>query len=95
MIVSILVSLLAAQLVIQLPFFDAIGPFSAGLLGVVMCFTLAYGFLYFLDPDPISEFDVQVPLYLRTLPITGLSAFIWLPVYVTIFNRLRRQRSTA
>lgn len=95
LLVSIIVSLLVAQTVMHLPFFDAIGPFSAGLLGVAACFVLAYGFFYLLDPDPVSKFDVQVPLYQRTLPITGMSALIWLPIYVTIFNKLRRKRTGA
>lgn len=95
LLVSIIISLLVAQVVVHLPFFDDIGPFSAGLLGVAGCFALAYVFFFLLDPDPVSEFDVPVPLYIRTLPITGMSAMIWLPIYVSIFNRLRRRRAEA
>ena len=93
-LVSILGSILIAWAVLRLPFFDDIGPFSAGLIGVAAYFIFAYGAFYLLDPDPVSKFDVPVPLYIRTLPITGFSAFIWLPVYIIIFNRLRRKRVT-
>jgi len=92
-LVSIIVALLMAQLVVNVPFFDAFGPFSIGLLGVAGCFVLAYGAFFVLDPDPVSEFDAQVPLYMRTLPITGFSAFFWLPIYANTFNRLRRLRA--
>jgi len=92
LLVSIIASILIALTVINAPFFDTIGPFSAGLLGIAACFTFAYLSFYLLDPDPVSEFDYPVPLYIRTLPITGFSAMIWLPIYVTIFNRLRRKR---
>ncbi len=91
-LVSIIASILIAMAVLRAPFFDDIGPFSAGLLGVAACFAFAYVSFYLLNPDPVSEFDAPVPLYLRTLPITVFSAMIWLPVYVTIFNRLRRKR---
>jgi hypothetical protein len=94
LLVSLIASLLIAEAVLRAPFFDAIGPFSAGLLGIGACFIFAYGAFYLLDPDPISEFDAPVPLYLRTLPITAFSAFIWLPIFVSIFNRLRRHRVT-
>ncbi len=93
-LVSVIASIFIAQSVINAPFFDAIGPFSAGLLGLAACFAFAYIAFYLLDPDPVSEFDAPVPLHIRTLPITGFSAMIWLPVYVTIFNRLRRKRVT-
>ena len=93
-LVSIIASIVIAQAVIRLPFFDDIGPFSAGLLGIAACFIFAYISFFLLDPDPVSKFDAPVPLYLRTLPITAFSAFIWLPIYVTIFNRLRRKRIT-
>ncbi len=92
LLVSVIASILIAMAVLRAPFFDDIGPFSAGLLGVAACFLFAYAAFYMLDPDPISEFDAPVPLYIRTLPITGFSAMIWLPIYVTIFNRLRRKR---
>lgn len=95
LLVSVIVSLIMAQLIVSVPFFDAIGPFSAGLLGVAGCFLLAYAGFFVLNPDPVSEFDPQVPLYLRTLPITGFSAFLWLPIYASVFNRLRRKRSMA
>lgn len=94
-LVSIIASVLIAQLVIKAPFFDSIGSFSAGLLGVAGCFAVAYVFFFLLNPDPVSEFDAPSPLYLRTLTITGLSAFVWLPIYTAIFNRLRRKRETA
>ncbi len=94
-LVSIIASILIAQAVLHLPFFDVIGPFSAGLIGVAACFFLAYVSFYLLDPDPVSQFDAPAPLYIRTLPITGFSAMIWLPIYVTVFNRLRRKRMTA
>ena len=93
--VSIIVSIVVATAVIRAPFFDLIGPFSAGLLGAAACFVLAYIGFFILDPDPVSEFDNQVPLYIRTLPITGFSAMIWLPIYTTVFNRLRRTRAPA
>lgn len=93
-LVSVIASILIALTVINAPFFDAIGPFSAGLLGVAACFVFAYVCFYLLDPDPVSEFDAPVPLHLRTLPITSFSALIWLPIYVTIFNRLCRIRAT-
>jgi len=93
-LVSVIASVLIAEAVLRAPFFDIIGPFSAGLLGIAACFAFAYAAFYLLDPDPISEFDAPVPLHLRTLPITGFSAMIWLPIYVTIFNRLRRRRIT-
>ncbi len=93
-LVSIIASILIALTVINAPFFDAIGPFSAGLMGVAACFAFAYVSFYLLDPDPVSEFDAPVPLHIRTLPITGFSALVWLPIYVTIFNRLRRKRIT-
>lgn len=92
LLVSVIASILIALTVINAPFFDAIGPFSAGLLGVAACFAFAYTAFYMLDPDPVSEFDNPIPLHIRTLPITGFSAMIWLPIYVTIFNRLRRKR---
>jgi hypothetical protein len=91
-LVSVIASIFIAQTVINAPFFDQIGPFSAGLLGVAACFLFAYLSFYLLDPDPVSEFDVPVPLHIRTLPITAFSAMVWLPIYVTIFNRLRRKR---
>ncbi len=94
-LVSVIASILIAQAVINAPFFDAIGPFSAGLLGLAACFVFAYAAFYLLDPDPVSEFDAPVPLYIRTLPITGFSAFLWLPIYATVFNRLRRKRVSA
>jgi hypothetical protein len=94
-VVSIIVSIVVATAVIRAPFFDLIGPFSAGLLGAGACFVLAYLGFFILDPDPVSEFDNPVPLYIRTLPITGFSAMIWLPIYTTVFNRLRRKRATA
>ncbi len=94
-LVSIIVSVFMAQVMTNAPFFDAIGPFSAGLLGLLGCFLTAYAFFLILDPDPVSELDVPVPLLVRTLPITGFSAFVWLPIYVTLFNRLRRKRQTA
>ncbi len=94
LLVSIIASVLIAEAVLRAPFFDQIGPFSAGLLGIAACFIFAYAAFYLLDPDPVSEFDTPVPLHLRTLPITGFSAMIWLPIYVTIFNRLRRRRIT-
>lgn len=93
-VVSIIVSIVVATAVIRAPFFDLIGPFSAGLLGAAGCFVLAYIGFFILDPDPVSEFDSPVPLYVRTLPITGFSAMIWLPIYTTVFNRLRRQRAS-
>lgn len=94
-VVSIIVSILVATSVIRAPLYDRIGPFSSGLLGAAACFVLAYVGFYILDPDPVSEFDAPVPLYLRTLPITGLSAMIWLPFYMTIFSKLSRKRTTA
>ncbi|MFT5613701.1 MAG: hypothetical protein ACI8Q6_000977 [Granulosicoccus sp.] len=94
-VVSIIVSIVVATTVIRAPFYDIIGPFSAGLLGAAACFVLAYCGFFILDPDPVSEFDIPTPLYLRTLPITGLSAIIWLPVYMTIFSKLSRKRTTA
>lgn len=94
-VVSIIVSIVVATAVIRAPFFDMIGPLSAGLLGAAACFVLAYSGFFILDPDPVSEFDAPVPLYLRTLPITGLSAMIWLPVYMTVFSKLSRKRATA
>ena len=94
-LVSIIASVLIAEAVLRMPFFDTIGPFSVGLLGVAACFIFAYVAFYLLDPDPVSEFDAPVPLYIRTLPITGFSAMIWLPVFVTIFNRLRRVRGAS
>lgn len=94
LLVSVIASILIAQAILRAPFFDDIGPFSAGLLGVAACFVFAYVSFYLLDPDPVSEFDAPVPLYIRTLPITGFSAMVWLPIYVTIFNRLRRNRIT-
>ena len=94
LLVSVIASIVIAQAVVMAPFFDQIGPFSAGLLGVVACFAFAYGSFYLLDPDPVSKFDIPVPLHIRTLPITAFSTFIWLPIYVTIFNKLRRKRVT-
>ena len=94
-LVSIIASVLIAQLVIKAPFFDSIGSFSAGLLGVAGCFVVAYAFFFLLNPDLVSEFDAPSPLYMRTFTITGLSAFIWLPIYTAVFNRLRRKRGAA
>ena len=93
LLVSVIVSILVAGLIVRLPFYDAIGPFSAGLLGLTICFVLAYAGFYLLDPDKPSEFDPQVPLHIRTLPITGLSAIIWLPIFSIVFNRLRKVRA--
>lgn len=93
-LVSIIASILIAQMILLAPFYDAIGPFSAGLLGLAACFVFAFIAFYMLDPDPMSEFEAPVPLYTRTLPITGFSAIIWVPIFVTIFNRLRRKRVT-
>jgi hypothetical protein len=94
LLVSVIASILIAQMILSAPFFDTIGPFSAGLLGLAACFVFAYVAFYLLDPDPVSEFDAPVPLYIRTLPITGFSAILWLPIFVSIFNRLRRKRVT-
>lgn len=94
-LVSVIAGIVAAQVAAQLPFFDMIGTFSAGLFGLALCFALAYAMFFVLDPDPVSEFDAPVPLYLRTLPITTFAGFLWLPIFVVLFNRLRRIRVTS
>jgi hypothetical protein len=93
-LVSIIVSILIALAAIQLARYPMLGPPLAGLIGAAACFALAYLAFFLLDPDPMSEFDARVPLYLRTLPITGFSAFFWLPTYMVVFSKLRRRTMT-
>lgn len=94
-VVSIIVGIVVATAMVRAPFIDLIGPFSTGLLGAVGCFVLAYIGFFILNPDPVSKVDNPVPLFVRTLPITGFSAMIWLPIFTTVFNRLRRKRAAA
>ena len=67
--------------------------FGTGILGVILCAGLAYAAFFVLDPDPVSEFDDPVPRHLRTLPITGFSAIIWLPIYMSLFIKLHRRHA--
>ncbi len=94
-LVSVIISILVSTTAIRSPVYRALGPFAAGLAGAAICFVVAYVSFFLLDPDPVSEFDPQVPLYLRTLPITGFSAIFWLPIYMIVFTRLHRQGGAA
>ena len=95
LLVSVVASVLSAQMVVNARNLETLGAFSTGLVGVAVCFLVSYGLFFLLDPDPVSNLDIQVPLYQRTLPITGFSACIWLPIYTTLFNKLRRKRQAA
>lgn len=95
LLVSIIASVLSAQLLANARYLEILGAFSTGLVGVALCFVVSYGLFFLLDPDPVSTLDVQVPLYQRTLSVTGFSACIWLPIYATLFNKLRRKRQAA
>ncbi len=93
-LVSVITAILAALLVARAPLIGTLGPFSTGLLGLAACFLLACGLFYLLDPDPVAGADAPLSRLMRNLPVTGLSALIWLPVFVTLFNRLRIARVT-
>lgn len=93
-LVSVIVSILIAQLVANAALIGSMGAFSTGLLGVAGCFALATAIFFLFDPDPVSGQDAPLARLMRNLPITGLSAIIWLPIFTTVFNRLRRKRQT-
>lgn len=92
-LVSAFSATVAAGAIVQTPLLEILGPFSTGLVGVAGCFLLAGALLFVLDPDPVSGLDGALPRLMRTLPITGLSAILWLPIYVSLFNRRRRVRA--
>lgn len=91
-LVSIISAIVAAEIVAQPSMLAILGPFSTGLLGLAACFALAASLLFIRDPDPVSGLDATIPRFMRTLPITGLAAMLWLPMYLSLFNRLRRVR---
>lgn len=91
-LVSVISAIVAAEIAVQPPLLSVLGAFSTGLLGLAACFVLAATLLFILDPDPVSGLDAALPRLMRTLPITGLAAFLWLPMYLSLFNRLRRAR---
>ncbi|SFT57093.1 hypothetical protein [Sedimentitalea nanhaiensis] len=95
LLVSIFVSVVMAHLSARAPFLNTIGAFSTGLLGLAGGFAIAFVLFLLLNPDPTRDLDAQVPLLLRTLPITGFSVFFWAPAYVVLFNRLRRRKTVA
>lgn len=91
-LVSVISSIVVAEFVVQPQLLSVLGPFSTGLLGLAACFALAATLLFILDPDPVSGLDAALPRLMRTLPIAGLAAFLWLPMYLSLFNRIRRVR---
>ncbi|MEY8827882.1 hypothetical protein AB9K34_05640 [Sedimentitalea sp. XS_ASV28] len=93
LLVSIISAIVAAGVAAQPPLLSLMGPFSAGFLGLAICALLATGLLFMLDPDPVTGLDAPLPRLMRTLPITGLAAVLWLPVFLSLFGRLRRVRA--
>ncbi|WP_424988584.1 hypothetical protein [Microbulbifer sp. S227A] len=93
LLVSIISAIVAAEVAAQPPLLSLLGSFSTGLLGLALCALLATTLLFMLDPDPVTGLDAPLPRLMRTLPIAGLSALLWLPIYLSLFGRLRRARS--
>lgn len=94
-LVSVIVSVLAAMVVAGVATRYALTRAGFYALGLGLCFLGAYAFFFVLDPDPVSEFDVQIPLWRRTLSVTGFSVMVWLPVYLLIHGRLFAQRGVS
>lgn len=94
-LVSVIVSILVVLALVPAGHRWGLSAFLTGLIGILACFVLAYVSFYLLDPDPVSEFDAPVPLYQRTLTVTGFSALFWLPLFLNLFTRMRRRLGAA
>ena len=90
-LVSVIVSLVVAMM--AAPYFATSGfsVFGSGLIGTLMCFGLTFAVFFLLDPDPATEFEKASSRYGRTLPITGFSMLIWLPLYLFVHGKLMRK----
>lgn len=64
--------------------------FSGGLLGIALCGAIAFALLFALDPDPVFGADDWLSRGRRTAPWVGLSAILWLPMFLTFYSRRRR-----
>jgi len=67
----------------------AIAGTGSGLAGGVVCAGMVFGFLWALNPDP-AERDGP-PSVGGTASMTGLSALVWLPMYLYAFTAVARR----
>ena len=83
---SVAVSLGAARLVTGPWLSGRTTRLTSGLVGVALCAAAAFAALYALDPDPVYGAGDWLSRARRALPVTGLSAIVWLPVYLAAFT---------
>jgi hypothetical protein len=69
---------------------DALGPFRAGLLGIVICGAIAVLGFGLADLDHIPLAENPKARFWEAVQLTGASAILWLPVYLFAFSRARR-----
>lgn len=91
LIVAVAVSFGVAELVTRPWVAERTTTLSAGLLGVAICALMAFGMLFALDPDPVFGADDLLSRLRRTAPLTGLSAILWLPIFMVVYTVRRRR----
>lgn len=72
----------------------ALGPFRAGLLGIVICAGLAVLGFGLADLDHIPLAENPKARFWEAVQLAGASAILWLPVYLFAFSRARRRSGT-
>jgi hypothetical protein len=70
---------------------DALGPFRAGLLGIVICGAIAVLGFGLADLDHIPLAENPKARFWEAVQLAGASAILWLPVYLFAFSRARRR----
>jgi hypothetical protein len=73
---------------------DALGPFRAGLLGIVICAAIAVLGFGLADLDHIPLTENPKARFWEAVQLAGTSAILWLPVYLFAFSRARRTGRT-
>jgi len=73
---------------------DALGPFRAGLLGIVICAAIAVLGFGLADLDHIPLTENPKARFWEAVQLAGASAILWLPVYLFAFSRARRTGRT-
>lgn len=91
LVAAIVVSLGVAEVVTQPWIAARTTKFSAGLIGVALCTVVAFMMLFALDLDPIYGETDWLSRARRTMPVTGLSAILWLPVFLMVYSMRRRR----
>jgi hypothetical protein len=70
---------------------EALGPFRAGLLGIVICGVIAVLGFGLADLDHIALTENPRARFWEAVQLAGASAILWLPVYLFAFSRARRR----